>query len=139
MRRRYPGRVRVVAVVLAVGAAVAACANASPATSTTRLTITVWAKGRGAGAEPAKWTLRCEPAGGTLPRRARACSTLFSNREALRPVPPTIACTQIYGGPQEALVTGRVRGTRVWVRFNRRNGCEISRWSRLAPLFPVRA
>jgi hypothetical protein len=130
--------VRVVAVVLAVGAAAAACANASPATSSTQLTIAVWAKGRDARADPKKWTLRCEPPGGTLPRPGRACSTLLLNRGALRPVPPGTACTQIYGGPQEALVTGTVRGKRVWARFNRRNGCEISRWSRLAPLFPVR-
>jgi hypothetical protein len=47
-------------------------------------------------------------------------------------------CTQIYGGPQEALVTGTVRGDRVWVRFSRRDGCEIDRWNRLAPLFHVR-
>jgi Subtilisin inhibitor-like len=32
-------------------------------------------------------------------------------------------------------VSGRVNGRRVWVRFNRRNGCEITRWDRLAPLF----
>ena len=119
-------------------AALAACADASTGTPETQLRVAVWARGRDAGAAAKRWTLRCEPAAGTLPRPARACSTLFANREAMKPVPPGIACTQIYGGPQEALVSGTVRGKRVWVRFNRRNGCEISRWNRLAPLFPVR-
>jgi hypothetical protein len=45
-------------------------------------------------------------------------------------------CTQIYGGPQEALVTGTFGGRRVWARFSRRNGCEIARWNRIAFLFP---
>ncbi len=128
----------VLSVAVAVVAALGACGDTSPATSSTRLTITVWAKGRDAAVDPRKWTLRCEPPGGTLPRPARACAALFANREALKPVPADAVCTQIYGGAQEALVAGTVRGERVWVRFSRRNGCEIGRWNRLAPLFPAR-
>jgi hypothetical protein len=48
------------------------------------------------------------------------------------PTPPATVCTQIYGGPQEALITGTFRGRRVWARFSRRNGCEIARWNRIA-------
>ena len=47
-----------------------------------------------------------------------------------------MACTQIYGGPQEALVTGRFRGKLVRVRFSRKDGCEIARWNRVLFLFP---
>ena len=124
------------AVVLVAVVALAGAAGAAAAP--TELRIAVWAKGRDAGAAPTRWTLRCEPARGTLPRPARACARLLANRDALKPVPRGTICTQIYGGPQEALVTGTVRGKRVWVRFKRRNGCEIARWNRLAPLFPVR-
>jgi hypothetical protein len=47
-----------------------------------------------------------------------------------------VACTQIYGGEQEALVTGRFRGKPVRAPFTRKDGCEIARWSRVRFLFP---
>ena len=46
-------------------------------------------------------------------------------------------CTQIYGGPEVARVTGRFRGNRIWAEFRRRDGCEIGRWERLRPLLPA--
>jgi hypothetical protein len=48
-------------------------------------------------------------------------------------VKPGSICTEIYGGPQVALVTGILAGRRIWARFQRRDGCEIARWNRLAP------
>jgi hypothetical protein len=56
-------------------------------------------------------------------------------RAAFAPVPPEQPCTMIYGGPQQALVTGTLAGRRVWARFRRTDGCEIARWQRLAFLF----
>jgi hypothetical protein len=50
-------------------------------------------------------------------------------------MPAGIACTQIYGGPEEALVVGRFRGRPVWVRFHRKDGCGIARWNRVSFLF----
>jgi hypothetical protein len=47
-----------------------------------------------------------------------------------------MACTAIYGGPQRARVTGRLRGYPVRATFNRTNGCEIARWDRVRFLFP---
>ncbi|MGZ4660154.1 MAG: serine protease inhibitor, partial [Arthrobacter sp.] len=38
------------------------------------------------------------------------------------------ACTQQYGGPQKATVTGSVDGVAVDSSFARTNGCEISAW-----------
>ena len=67
---------------------------------------------------------------------ARACARLAGTRNPFRPVPRDAVCTEIYGGPQEALVTGTYRGARVTARFNRVNGCEIARWDRIAVLFP---
>ena len=102
----------------------------SPAT----LTITVWPTGPSHASRTA--TLRCEPAGGTLARRAAACRRLAAMQQSpfLPPAPATV-CTQIYGGPQEAFVRGTFRGRRVSIRFARRNGCEIARWDRVAFLF----
>ena len=105
--------------------------------ATTSLHITVWPNGA-AAATKRVYTLRCAPAAGTLPRRAAACRRLAELKAPFAPVPAGIACTQIYGGPQEALVTGKFRGVRIHARFNRRNGCEIGRWDRVKFLFPVR-
>jgi hypothetical protein len=83
------------------------------------------------------YTLRCNPAGGTLPQPARACRRLAQLQAPFAPTPKGTACTQIYGGPQIAFVRGRFRGRSVRAHFNRRNGCEIHRWNRVAFLFPA--
>ena len=103
----------------------------------TDLRITVWPQGKGEG--PAlDWRLRCEPVGGTLPRRAAACRALGDLELPFAPVPDNVvACTQIYGGPQVARVIGTFRGRRIWATFKRNDGCEISRWNRHRFLFPV--
>ena len=116
--------------------ALPASAPAARAAVKARLVITVWPEGRGQGKPAQTWTLRCGPAGGTHPAPASACRRLFANLPALRPVSRNAVCTQQYGGPQEALVRGAVRGVRVNSRFNRRNGCEIARWDRLRVVLP---
>ncbi|TLM75168.1 serine protease inhibitor [Pseudarthrobacter sp. NamB4] len=50
-----------------------------------------------------------------------------------RPGPPKL-CTQQYGGPQVAVVTGTFHGRTVESVFTRTDGCEISRWKAMAPL-----
>ncbi|HKP19185.1 MAG TPA: SSI family serine proteinase inhibitor [Gaiellaceae bacterium] len=103
----------------------------------TQLSVTVWPQGR---TQPGRtWALRCGPVSGTLPGRTAACRRLAAFRDnPFLPVPSGSICTQIYGGPREALVRGTFRGRRVWTAFRRRNGCEIARWERVAFLFPAR-
>jgi Subtilisin inhibitor-like len=81
------------------------------------------------------WTLRC-PAGGTLPDAAEACSKLAQLDDPFAPVPQGTACTQIYGGPELADVSGTLDGKPVDTQFSRGDGCEIERWNRVAFLFP---
>ena len=90
----------------------------------------------GNGGTSRHWTLTCGPPGGTLPRPARACTGLARLRAPFAPVPKGTACSQIFGGPQTARVTGTYRGRHVRAAFNRQNGCEIARWQRVAFLFP---
>lgn len=99
------------------------------------LHVTVWPAGAG---EPVKkeYTLRCAPAAGTVPRPGLACTRLLGLRRPFAPVPPGVACTEIYGGPATALVTGRFRGSLIRARFSRKDGCEIARWNRVRFLFP---
>ena len=122
--------------VVALGVVVlsgASSGSAGPG-STARTTLTVTYRENGPASAPTRWTLRCNPARGTLPRPAIACRRLAAGGPKLfAPVPPNAVCTEIYGGPQAALVTGVVAGTRVWTRFTRENGCQIARWSRVSP------
>jgi Subtilisin inhibitor-like len=98
------------------------------------LTITVWPQGMDEASQ--RWTLRCGPAGGSHPSRAAACTKLLATPNPFRRVPRGSVCTEIFGGPDVAIVTGRFRGARVWAKFQLRNGCEISRWKRVVPLLP---
>jgi hypothetical protein len=50
---------------------------------------------------------------------------------AFKPVPPRVACSQIYGGDATATVIGTLRGEPVNASFSLKNGCEIARWTRL--------
>jgi hypothetical protein len=102
--------------------------------SSTELTIVVWPQGDGGPSRT--WTLACDPVGGSLPAARSACSRV--TREALRPLPRDSICTQVYGGPQKARITGEIDGRAVDARFSRTNGCEIHRWNGVRYLFPVR-
>lgn len=107
-----------------------------PSTSPhTSLRISVWPEG--VDGPMRQWSVDC-PGGGNLPDRARACGLLARRaRSVFAALPSDVACTEIYGGPQIASVSGRFRGRPVAARFSRRNGCEIARWDRLQFLFPT--
>jgi hypothetical protein len=131
---------RAVLALLAVCVGLVACSTASGGPSSgTSLRIAYWEDGMGAmpplGAKPdAAWTLRCNPAGGSLARPARACDRLQTGGRALfAPLSPKVVCTEIYGGPQRARVTGVLDGRPVWATFSRSNGCHIARWARVSP------
>jgi hypothetical protein len=102
------------------------------------LTITLIPNGGKPRVGRRTYTLRCRPAGGTLPQRKTACSKLLQVQNPFAPVPRDQACTQIYGGPQEAIVVGVYGGKPVWARFTRVDGCQIARWNRVRFLFPIR-
>jgi hypothetical protein len=83
------------------------------------------------------WRLTCNPPGGTHPNPEAACRALEANGAvALPPVPKDKACTQIYGGPETASMTGTWHGQPVMSRFARNDGCQISRWKLMEGLLP---
>lgn len=86
--------------------------------------------------QPSKlWTLHC-PAGGTLPDAAAACTKLGEIDDPFAPVPKDTACTQIYGGPEIASVSGTFNGQPIDTQFSRGDGCELERWKQVGFLFP---
>ncbi|WP_405714774.1 MULTISPECIES: SSI family serine proteinase inhibitor [unclassified Streptomyces] len=102
-----------------------------------RLTITVSGAG---GAADGTFELRCAPAGGSHPVAEQACGRLDElageGTDPFAPVPEDTLCTQQYGGPAAARVTGTWQGRPVDTVFNRADGCEISRWNNLRPVLP---
>lgn len=90
---------------------------------------------RGSEAPTKLWTLHCPP-GGTLPDAAEACRKLGQIHDPFAPVPEGTACTQIYGGPEIADVSGTFNGKHVDTQFSRGNGCELERWKKVDFLFP---
>lgn len=127
--------VRGVVVLALASLALVACTSLQAGTpASTSLRISYWESGSLTSTPDSVWTLRCNPARGTLPRPARACAQLAAGGAKLfAPLPRGIVCTEIYGGPQLARVVGTVAGKRVWATFSRNNGCNIGRWERLSP------
>ena len=111
--------------------------NSLSSSAPTALSITIWPKGT--PDKSISYTLNCPEGTGSLPKARAACSKLKQlGASAFKPVPKGAACTEIYGGPQTAIVSGRLAGRSIKAGFQRTNGCEIARWSRLAFLFPLR-
>jgi Subtilisin inhibitor-like len=81
--------------------------------------------------------LTCDPDGGTHPDPEAACAALSEDPEALEPVAPDVACTLIFGGPEQATVVGVLDGDEIDAAFEYSNGCEIDRWDRLAALLQL--
>ena len=86
--------------------------------------------------EPAvNYTLVCQDGLPTAeskhPTAEAACTALKNNAALLSPATRSTAqaCTEQYGGPQQATVTGIVDDTPVDATFARTNGCEISAWN----------
>ncbi|WP_459793521.1 subtilase-type protease inhibitor [Arthrobacter sp. AD-310] len=105
--------------------------SAGPGQGQAELAITVIP----AEGEPeVNYTLVCEdgvPAGeSSHPSPEAACAALKNNAALLSPAKPGTdqACTEQYGGPQRATVSGVVDAVPVEAEFARTNGCEISAW-----------
>lgn len=94
----------------------------------TRLTVTVWDR---PDAEPRTFELTEAPPAGTHPRPEAAVAAIEAAPRPFEPVPRDAMCTQIYGGPQRAVIEGVWRGQRVHASYDKKNGCEIARWKAL--------
>jgi hypothetical protein len=92
----------------------------------------------GDGSPPQRWTLACTEAGasGDHPDAAAACAHLRGLDAPFAPLPPDRVCTEQYGGPQTARLTGSWRGEPVDLSLSREDGCAIGQWDGLGPLLP---
>jgi hypothetical protein len=124
---------KVAALFLAVAALAGCGSDAASQAPRYDVTISYWPAGR--GGEPRSATLQCDPDGGSHPAVAAACDALLQHEDALQPVAGDVACTEIYGGPELATISG----PNVHATLSRRNGCEIARWDALAPVVELPA
>ncbi|WP_437114848.1 SSI family serine proteinase inhibitor [Streptomyces longispororuber] len=107
------------------------------ATGRDRLTVTF---SEGSGTAARTYKLECRSAGGSHPSARAACERLeqlaSEGIDPFKPVPRGAMCTQVYGGPQTARVTGTWKGRPVDASFRRTDGCEVGRWNTLVPVLP---
>lgn len=87
-------------------------------------------------APPERVMLTCDPPGGDHPDPEQACAALAAAQTPFAPLPADAVCTQVYGGPQSATITGTYRGERVRLELSRTDGCRIAQWDRLGAVLP---
>ncbi|WP_106396688.1 SSI family serine proteinase inhibitor [Actinocorallia populi] len=115
------------------GDSTVATSASSPAAQVSRLTITLKKSPTSA---PQTWTLTCNPPGGDHPAPKKACAQLAkTGAKAFAPPPSDAVCTEIYGGPEQGTVEGVWRGAKVHATYQRKDGCDLDRWSRVSELF----
>jgi hypothetical protein len=82
------------------------------------------AEGTGFLADPATAQAACE----LLRTDAASVQRLVEGRN------PDLMCTQIYGGPEVAMVNGEIDGQPSDTTIDRTNGCGVAEWDMLTPL-----
>jgi len=124
------------AIALFVLAAVLLASGAAAGTPATQLAISVYPNGTEDSSTVHLYRLRCGPAGGTVPRPGRACRVLAARDNPFARIGAHTVCAQVTDGPQEAVVTGILRGRRIAAHLSRSSSCETERWSRVSPVVP---
>lgn len=126
------------ALLLAAPLLAAGCADTTPGLATAEPARDSYVISLAADAKtaPTTWRLTCVPSGGNHPDPAGACAAIEANPDPFGPVKPDTACTEIYGGPAVATITGYRDGARVDAKYTRTDGCQIARWDALAVVIP---
>lgn len=118
------------------GSAAAPSSSPSHAAPAAKVSLTVVVKTH-PGAKPQRWTLTCDPVGGTHPHAQAACRQLLAAKNPFAPIPRGIMCPMIPAGGQAgtAQVKGTYFGEPVSGTFSRQSPCGATRWAQLGVLF----
>jgi hypothetical protein len=101
--------------------------SSSPAAAKASLSMSVQ---DGPGTTVKHWTLRCDPAGGTHPHAAAACSALLALKNPFAKPAAGRMCPMILASARRATFTGTWFGTKVDQTIVD-GGCDLGRWSKL--------
>jgi subtilisin inhibitor-like len=136
--RRVAGTLRDVRSAIAVAVLVAALltSGAAAGTPATRLAISVYPNGTADSSAVEHYRLQCGPAEGTVPRPVRACRVLAVLAHPFARIGARTMCAQVIAGPQEAVVTGILRGRRITAHLSLTSSCETQRWRRVSAVVP---
>jgi hypothetical protein len=122
-------------------ALVAGCGSSPSPTVSTRLTIEEQTGTATSVLRPSRATLRCTSLGPTATgflrdRASAACAFVHGGaiQRVARDQRSQRVCSQIYGGPQRAHVTGTVDGQHVDLTVTRTDGCGTGDWQALQRL-----
>jgi hypothetical protein len=81
-----------------------------------------------------RWTLRCDPPGGTEPDAATACSLLIAHKTIIQPTDVKVFCPMIMSDAPGFVINGTWFGRPVHETITD-GGCDLSRWSQLHQIF----
>jgi hypothetical protein len=120
-------------VLILVATVAAGCGAEERASSGSLAQLTVRLDADGPGPDKAREVkVTCDAAGDS-----EACGAAAGLKPSdFAAVPSGRVCTDIFGGPETASVSGELRGESVNGEFKRQNGCEIKRWKAIAGLLP---
>jgi Subtilisin inhibitor-like len=111
---------------------------AAPSQAGAKISVIVEVTSR-PGAKVERWTLQCEPTGGTLPDPAAACHELLTATRPFAPMPRGIMCPMVVTGEQTATIRGSWLGVPVDATFSQLSDCGAMRWRELGQVFnPLR-
>jgi hypothetical protein len=114
----------------AAGHSAASGTKAAPAAKIS-LHVTV----KSPGSKVQRWTLRCDPPGGTHPNPAAACRVLIAaKRSVFLPLKNSVMCPMILANAKRATITGIWFGKRIHTTLYD-GGCWIGRWSKIGAIF----
>jgi hypothetical protein len=86
------------------------------------------------GGQARRWSLRCDPVGGTMPDATAACRLLATDATILRPARAThIMCKKVMAA-RTFTITGTWHATKVH-EVVADGGCDLRRWSEMAQIF----
>jgi hypothetical protein len=109
-------------------------ASAAPSAAAAKVSLVIEVTPR-PGAKAERWTLQCEPTGGTQPNAAAACHQLLTVTRPFAPIPHGIMCPMVVTGEQTAVIKGTWFGAPVDETFSQLSGCAAVRWHELGQVF----
>jgi Subtilisin inhibitor-like len=116
----------------AAGNSAASGTKAAPAAKIS-LHVTVTSR----GSKPQRWTLRCDPPGGTHPNPAAACRVLLGKsvkNSLFLPLKRGVMCPMILASTKRATITGSWFGKRLHTILYD-GGCDLGRWTKIGAIF----
>jgi Subtilisin inhibitor-like len=81
-----------------------------------------------------RWTLRCDPPGGTKPDAAVVCTQLIAHKTILQPSDVRVMCPMIMANAASYVIYGTWFGRAVHETIVD-GGCDLSRWGQMHQIF----